>query len=97
VDFVGDGEGAAVWFGSEANGLTPEAMKIATRPVHVSMSGMVESLNLSVAAGMILSELRRQRMASSLDYSLSIEAQAALVTALAKEHRIKDATTGGSE
>lgn len=51
----------AIILGSEENGISGEYMKRADSIVKVPMSGRIESLNVSVAAGMILSEAIRQR------------------------------------
>lgn len=49
---------ALVMFGSEADGLSEELKDFATKWVNIEMSGDVESLNLSVAAGVILYNLQ---------------------------------------
>jgi 23S rRNA (guanosine2251-2'-O)-methyltransferase len=51
----------AIILGSEENGISGEYMKRADSIVKIPMSGRIESLNVSVAAGMILSEVIRQR------------------------------------
>ena len=51
----------AIIMGSEENGISGEYMKRADAIVKIPMSGKIESLNVSVAAGMILSEVVRQR------------------------------------
>jgi len=51
-------------FGSEAEGVTPEALLWADRKIKIPMLGMVQSLNLSVSVGIILYEALRQREAS---------------------------------
>eukprot|EP00658_Telonema_sp_P-2_P058713 TRINITY_DN47246_c0_g1_i1.p2 TRINITY_DN47246_c0_g1~~TRINITY_DN47246_c0_g1_i1.p2 ORF type:complete len:155 (+),score=41.59 TRINITY_DN47246_c0_g1_i1:214-678(+) len=51
----------AVWFGNETRGLTDTALSRAERHVHIEMQGMVESLNLAVSTGIVLSEIWRQR------------------------------------
>lgn len=47
--------------GGEAAGLPAEVLEIADRVVRISTSPAVESLNVAVAAGVILFEARRQR------------------------------------
>jgi tRNA (guanosine-2'-O-)-methyltransferase len=47
-------------FGSESDGISEEVLKICDKFVFIPMVGMVESYNISVAAGMILYELFRQ-------------------------------------
>lgn len=51
-------EKVLVMFGSEADGLSEELKEFATKGVNIEMSGNVESLNLSVAAGVILYSLQ---------------------------------------
>ena len=48
-------------FGAESEGLSAEIRGICDKFVFIPMVGMVESYNISVAAGMILYELFRQR------------------------------------
>ncbi len=52
---------ALVLFGSEAEGLTPEVLAAGDLAVQIPMYGGVTSLNLAVAAGILLYEVRRQR------------------------------------
>ncbi|MDX1906714.1 MAG: 23S rRNA (guanosine(2251)-2'-O)-methyltransferase RlmB [Bacteroidia bacterium] len=49
--------------GAEDKGISPSLLKRAGRLVAIPMVGNIESLNVSVAAGMILSEAVRQRRA----------------------------------
>ena len=51
-------------FGNEKEGVTPEVEAMATRQVIIPMHGMVQSLNVSVAAALILYEAERQRAAA---------------------------------
>jgi 23S rRNA (guanosine2251-2'-O)-methyltransferase len=51
-----------VIMGSEDNGVYPALMKICDEKFRIPMTGNFESLNVSVAAGMILYEAMRQRM-----------------------------------
>lgn len=51
-------------FGSEAEGVTAEALVWADKKIKIPMLGMVQSLNLSVSVGIILYEALRQREAS---------------------------------
>jgi tRNA (guanosine-2'-O-)-methyltransferase len=48
-------------FGNEKEGVTPEVEAMATRKAIIPMHGMVQSLNVSVAAALILYEAERQR------------------------------------
>ena len=54
-------EPCTVIMGSEENGIYPALMKICDEKFKIPMAGNFESLNVSVAAGMILYEAMRQR------------------------------------
>jgi 23S rRNA (guanosine2251-2'-O)-methyltransferase len=54
-------EPCTVIMGSEDNGIYPALMKICDEKFKIPMAGNFESLNVSVAAGMILYEAMRQR------------------------------------
>jgi tRNA (guanosine-2'-O-)-methyltransferase len=54
----------ALVFGNEAEGVSAEALKLADYQIHIPMVGLVQSLNLSVSAAIILYEAFRQRQAS---------------------------------
>ncbi|MGB6187437.1 MAG: tRNA (guanosine(18)-2'-O)-methyltransferase TrmH [Aeromonas molluscorum] len=51
----------AILFGQEKFGITPEALALADHHIVIPMVGMVQSLNVSVAAAAILYEAQRQR------------------------------------
>ena len=51
----------AVWFGSESRGISERAVERAAQCVAIPMFGMVESLNLGTASGIVLYEVARQR------------------------------------
>lgn len=51
----------AVWFGNEFEGITDEAVARAKACIAIPMLGMIESLNLSVSVGVVLSEVVHQR------------------------------------
>lgn len=51
----------AILFGNEHRGLSPDAVSRADKLLVIPMRGFVESLNISVTAGIILFELTRQR------------------------------------
>jgi 23S rRNA (guanosine2251-2'-O)-methyltransferase len=53
--------GIAVVFGAEGRGLRPLVRRTCDAAVAVPLSGQVESLNVSVAAAVLLYEARRQR------------------------------------
>jgi 23S rRNA (guanosine2251-2'-O)-methyltransferase len=68
---VGDGEtrlwdsdltdGVALVFGAEGKGVRPLVRKTCDGTISIPLSGQVESLNVSVAAALLLYEARRQR------------------------------------
>ncbi len=51
----------AIVMGSEDNGIYPALMKVCDEKIKIPMAGDFESLNVSVATGMILYEATRQR------------------------------------
>ena len=57
-------EATALMLGPESTGFTAEELIDADRKVKIPMKGMAESLNVSVAAGILLFEAARQRAAS---------------------------------
>ncbi|MFY7964778.1 MAG: 23S rRNA (guanosine(2251)-2'-O)-methyltransferase RlmB [Chitinophagaceae bacterium] len=54
-------EPCCVVMGGEENGVYPAVMKICDEVFHIPMAGKFESLNVSVATGMILYEAMKQR------------------------------------
>jgi len=56
----------ALVFGSEASGVSPEALSFGDFQIRIPMFGMVQSLNLSVSVGIVLYEAIRQRLAAGL-------------------------------
>jgi TrmH family RNA methyltransferase len=48
--------------GSEGPGLSPELAAVCTRLVKIPMAGRLDSLNLAVAAALMLYEIRRERL-----------------------------------
>ncbi len=52
----------ALWFGNESHGVSEEAIKESDFCVQIPMGGIVESLNLGVATGIVLSYVRNQRL-----------------------------------
>ena len=52
---------AAILLGNEHRGVSEQALKIADKTIYIPMHGMVQSLNVSVAAAVILYEAFRQR------------------------------------
>ena len=63
----------AVLLGAELGGLTPYLVEVADKTVAIPMEGMVASLNVSVAAALILYEAQRQRRAAGLYQSSRLE------------------------
>lgn len=55
--------GTAIIVGTEATGLSAEWIKAADQKIKIPMKGKIDSLNVSVSAGIILFEARRQRTA----------------------------------
>lgn len=53
----------AVWFGNESNGLSEEVINSCEACVSVEMYGIIESMNISTSAAIILYEITRQRRA----------------------------------
>ena len=56
---------AVVLFGSEAHGLSPEDIARGDVAVRIPMGGAVSSLNLGVAAGILLYEMARRRVGAN--------------------------------
>lgn len=63
VDFT---RPTAVLFGQEKDGLTPPAIDACDHLIEIPMEGMVASLNVSVAAAIVLFEAQRQRRHAGL-------------------------------
>jgi 23S rRNA (guanosine2251-2'-O)-methyltransferase len=59
IDFK---EPCAIVMGSEEKGIYPALMKICDEKIKIPMAGGFESLNVSVATGIILYEAMKQRM-----------------------------------
>ena len=51
----------AVWFGSEAQGISELAVRHSEICVSIPMFGMIESLNLGTTSGIVLYEVTKQR------------------------------------
>ena len=52
---------SAIVVGTEATGLTQEWRDAATQNVSIPMQGVIDSMNVSVAAGILIFEAKRQR------------------------------------
>jgi len=55
---------SAIIFGAEKWGVSTQAMELVDQAIFIPMLGMVQSLNVSVAAAVILFEAQRQRLAA---------------------------------
>ena len=71
----------AVLIGNEHRGLSSTAVKLADTLITIPMLGMVQSLNLSVTAAILMFEITRQRQKQKKQYLLS----AALANKLYKQ------------
>jgi tRNA (guanosine-2'-O-)-methyltransferase len=60
----------AVWFGSEAAGISDRAVERAEMCVSIPMFGMIESLNLGTSSGIVLYEVAKQRRDYQAKYRL---------------------------
>ena len=56
----------AIIIGNEANGISNEILPYADKLIKIPMYGRTESLNASIAAGILMFECVRQRMANGL-------------------------------
>jgi len=61
----------ALLFGNEHRGISEQATKLADLRVMIPMRGMVQSLNLSVVAGVFIYEVTRQRQKFGRRFQLS--------------------------
>ena len=59
VDFTG---GSAIVVGTEATGLSEEWLTNTTQNIIIPMEGAIDSMNVSVAAGILIFEAKRQRL-----------------------------------
>ena len=60
-------KGCAIIMGSEGKGVTPSVLKIVDEKAKLPMYGKIASLNVSVACGVFLYEVVRQRQSSDLN------------------------------
>ncbi len=60
----------AVMFGNEHRGLSTTAIKLADEKMYIPMKGMVQSLNLSVTAAIVMYEIDKQRQNPSAPTSV---------------------------
>jgi len=75
---------SALCFGNEHSGLSEYALEHCDQLINIPMSGMVQSLNLSVSAAICLSEMTRQRSAKNDSFRLKPQDQEALIQELIK-------------
>ncbi len=61
----------ALFFGTEKEGLSPEVLKEADGYLKIPMTGFTESLNVSVAAAVLLQHLTKELRSSDLKWQLS--------------------------
>lgn len=64
---------AAIFFGTETEGLSEEVMVAADEHLQIPMVGFCESLNISVSAAIILQDLTARLRRSDLDWKFSEE------------------------
>ncbi len=64
---------AALFFGTEKNGLSEEVLETADEFINIPMSGFTESLNISVSAAIILQELTARLRRSDIPWQFSEE------------------------
>jgi tRNA (guanosine-2'-O-)-methyltransferase len=65
----------AILLGAEKLGVSQKAAELVERHIVIPMLGMVQSLNVSVAAGVILFEAQRQRLAAGLYEQVLLDAE----------------------
>ncbi len=71
----------ALLLGNEHRGLSQKAISMADRKIMLPMAGMVQSLNLSVTAGIFLYEvLRQRRLSEECSYGLPEQEKTDLMT-----------------
>jgi len=75
----------AIVVGNEHRGVSEAFLKTADRLVSIPMRGFVESLNVSVAAALIVAEVVRQRSKSKKNYQLTKTEQKKLFRELRKK------------
>ncbi len=80
---------AALFFGTEREGLSQEVIDRADGFLKIPMAGFTESLNISVSAAIILQDLTTRLRKSEVDWRLS-EAEIAVIRTNWARHSIKD-------
>lgn len=66
---------SAIIFGAEKWGVTEKAARLADGHIIIPMLGMVQSLNVSVAAAVILFEAQRQRLAAKIYDNIRLDSE----------------------
>ena len=66
-------ERAAIFFGTETNGLSQEVLEEADEFIRIPMFGFTESLNISVSAAIILQDLSARLRRSQVEWQFSEE------------------------
>jgi len=66
---------SALVFGNEHRGVSPGASEAADGNFHIPMVGMIQSLNVSVAAAVALYEAHRQRLAAGVGGKMGLGAE----------------------
>lgn len=69
----------ALVFGNEHRGLSVEAIRGADEKVYIPMKGMVQSLNISVSAGIVMFEIDRQRRLSKKSWAMNLREKEELI------------------
>ena len=77
-------ENLAILIGNEKEGLSEEAIALSDVHLSIPMRGMVQSLNVSVAAAMVLCELTRQRLPDMEQHVFDAETQEQFVEDFSK-------------
>ena len=61
IDDCGDRPASAIIVGTEASGLSIDWLKNSSQNIIIPMEGEIDSMNVSVAAGILIFEVKRQR------------------------------------
>lgn len=72
VDYTGP---IAIVFGNEKMGVSEEVLELADIKIKIPMFGMVQSLNVSVSAGVILYEAARQRLQKGMYGKINLDVE----------------------
>ena len=70
---------AVIMFGTELNGLTERALRLADEFIRVPMVGFTESFNISVSAAVILYSIRKRLEESSIAWRISEEEKGSIL------------------